>query len=93
MNIAGDEHSGNQTSDKADQVRRRSPDPHPNNFHKLNGNFLVQRYISGKIFVNIRSFFSRDISQHMEKMPYLAMLKNASKHSWIRIRKRMTSKM
>jgi len=57
MNIAGDEHSGKQTSAKADQVRRRSPDSHPNNSKTLMDTFFVQRHISGKISVDMRSFF------------------------------------
>jgi len=51
-----------QNSIKSDPVQIRYPDPDPNSddFQKLMGDISVQRHISSKIFVKIRSFFSRD---------------------------------
>ena len=54
--------------------------------------FLVQGYICDKIFMNIQSLLPEN-EPNCGKMPYLAMLKNPSKNSWIRIQKQMTPKI
>jgi len=44
------------------------------------------------LIMKIRSVFRR-YDESCGKMPYLAMLKNPLKNSWIRIRMQMTSKI
>jgi len=63
----------------ADPIRIRSPYPKSGSgwLPNFNGNFTVQRYISGKIFTKIRSGFSRYISQIVENA--LSALTNLQK--------------
>ena len=58
---------------------------------KFKGDFLVQGCICGKIFTKIRYSFRR-YKPNCGKTPYLTMLKNPSKNSWIRIRRRKLPK-
>jgi len=58
---------------------------------KAQWDFLVQRYVSSKIFMNI-SFFQR-YEPMCGKMPYFAMLSNYYKIAFIQIQMRMTSKI
>ena len=71
------------TSAKEIMVWIRSPSPDTDSgsglLLKFNGNFFVQGYICGKIFVKIRSLSPE--KPNCGKILYLAALKNPSKNS------------
>ena len=76
------------------QIRIQTPDPDLGYrwLPKFNGDFHVQRYIYGQIFMKIRLVRQR-YEPNCRKMPYIAVLKNPSKNSSIQIRKLMTYKI
>jgi len=65
-----------QTSTKVNPVPVHDPD-----ILKFSGDFIVQRCIYDKIFVEIRSAVSPGYEPSCGKTPYLEMSKNPSKYS------------
>jgi len=102
QNIQNENTRRAQTSDKANMVLIRSPYPESGSvsglrtsdladFENITGTSLFTGPIAFLVKFSWRSdqFFHRH-EPNCGKIPYLAMLKNSSKNSWIRIRKRMT---